>query len=184
VTLLGRVAAELGRSGIAAAVCGASALAIHGVARSTYDIDLITTDARALDDGTWRSLAASDVNVEIRRGDHDDPLRGVVRVTQDGQRPVDVVVGRHAWQTAIVDAADPQQILGAPVRVVDVPSLILLKLYAGGPQDLWDIEQLMAHATADTVRAVDAVIDQLPATSRTSWAPFRSRKGTDRPRRT
>jgi hypothetical protein len=175
VTLFGRVAAELGRGGIHAAVCGATALAAHGVARSTYDIDLLTTDARVLDEDLWRALAASGVNVEVRRGDRDDPLRGVVRITQQGQRPVDIIVGRHAWQTAIVDAADAHQILGAHVPVVDVPSLILLKLYAGGPQDLWDIEQLMATASADTVRAVDAVIDQLPATSRTLWTPFRSR---------
>jgi hypothetical protein len=100
--------------------------------------------------------SASGVNVEVRRGDRDDPLCGVVRITQQGQRPVDIIVGRHAWQTAIVDAADAHQILGAHVPVVDVPSLILLKLYAGGPQDLWDI-------------------DQLPATSRTLWTPFRSR---------
>jgi hypothetical protein len=175
VTLLGRVAAELGRTHIATAVCGASALAVHGIARSTYDIDLLTTDPRTLHDETWRALAASGVNVEIRRGDHDDPLGGVVRVTQEGQRPVDVIVGRHAWQTAVVDAADPMRILDAPVRVVDVPSLILLKLYAGGPQDLWDIEQLMATATSDVVRAVDAVIGELPAASRALWEPFKSR---------
>lgn len=175
MTLLGRVAAELGRANIASAVCGAGALAVHGIARSTYDIDLLTTDLRALHDQTWRTLAATDVHVEIRRGDDDDPLLGVVRATQDGERPVDVIVGRHAWQTAVVDAASPSRVLGAPVRVVDVPSLILLKLYAGGPQDLWDIEQLLALAGADVVRAVDAVVGQLPASSRALWEPFRSR---------
>jgi hypothetical protein len=88
VTLLRRVVTELGRSGIAAPVCGAG------------------------------------VDVEVRWGEHDDPLRGVVRITQQGQRPV---------------------------------------------------EQLMATATADTVRAVDSVIDQLPPASRALWTPFRSR---------
>lgn len=175
MTLFARVAAELGRTGIAAAVCGAGALAVHGVARSTYDIDLLTTDPRTLHDATWRSLAATGVNVEIRRGDDDDPLRGVVRVTQEGERSVDLIVGRYPWQTAIVDAASPLQILGASVRVVDVPSLILLKLYAGGPQDLWDIEQLMATATGDTIRAVDAVVGELPASNRALWEPFRTR---------
>jgi hypothetical protein len=175
VTLLARVVAELGRTGIASAVCGAGALAVHGVARSTYDIDLLTTDARALHDATWRRLAGTEVRIEIRKGDDDDPLRGVVRVTQNDERPVDVIVGRHAWQTAIVDAARASQMLGAAVRVVDVPSLVLLKLYAGGPQDLWDIEQLLALGRADVVRAVDAVVDQLPASSRALWEPFRSR---------
>jgi nucleotidyltransferase AbiEii toxin of type IV toxin-antitoxin system len=175
VTLLARVAAELERAGIATAVCGAGALAVHGIARSTYDIDLLTTDPSTLRDATWRTLAGTQVHVEIRRGDDDDPLLGVVRVKQDKERPVDVIVGRHAWQTAVVDAASPSRVLGAPVRVVDVPSLILLKLYAGGPQDLWDIEQLLALAGDDVVRAVDAVIGQLPPSSRALWEPFRSR---------
>ena len=175
MTLLGRVVAQLERSGIACAICGAGALAVHGVARSTYDIDLLTTDARTLHDATWRTLVATNISVEIRRGDDDDPLRGVVRVTQADERPVDVIVGRHTWQTAIVDAAGASQMLGVPVRVVDVPSLILLKLYAGGPQDLWDIEQLMAGADAGVVRAVDAVIDQLPRHAHALWEPFRSR---------
>ena len=174
MTLLARVTAELERAGIAAAVCGAGALAVHGVARSTYDIDLLTTDPRTLHDAIWQGLAGTQVDVEIRRGDDDDPLLGVVRVTQDKERPVDVIVGRHAWQRAVVDAASPARVLGATVGVVDVPSLILLKLYAGGPQDLWDIEQLLAVAGDDVVRAVDAVIGQLPAPSRALWEPFRS----------
>ena len=175
MTLLGRVAAELERARIASALCGAGALAVHGVARSTYDIDLLATDPRTLHDATWQSLAATGTHVEIRRGDDDDPLRGVVRVTQDGERPVDVIVGRYPWQTAVVDAAIPSQVLDVTVRVVDVPSLILLKLYAGGSQDLWDVEQLMAFAGADVARAVDAVIDQLPNRSRRLWEPFQSR---------
>lgn len=176
MTLLRRVVAELDRARIACAVCGAGALAVHGIARSTYDIDLLTTDPRALSDGSWRALAKTAAQVEIRRGDDEDPLRGVVRVTQDGERPVDVIVGRHAWQTALVDAADTAKVLGTSVRVVDVPSLILLKLYAGGPQDLWDIEQLLSLGSGDVVRAVDAIVGQLPAASRALWEPLRSRQ--------
>jgi hypothetical protein len=59
VTLLARVAAELERAGIATAVCGAGALAVHGIARSTYDIDLLTTDPHTLRDATWRTLAGT-----------------------------------------------------------------------------------------------------------------------------
>jgi hypothetical protein len=175
VTLLERVVAALERARVACAVCGAGALAVHGIARSTYDIDLLTTDPRALSDATWRALAGTAAHVEIRRGDDDDPLRGVVRVTQDGERPVDVIVGRHAWQTALVDAADAARVLGTSVRVVGVPALILLKLYAGGPQDLWDIEQLLAVGGDDAVRAVDAIVGQLPDASRALWEPLRSR---------
>jgi len=175
VILLKRVASVLDRARIAAAVIGASALAVHGVARSTYDVDLLTTDPRALQDLIWRSLAGSGVEVEIRRGDDEDPLRGVVRMTKSGERTVDLVVGRHAWQTAAVDSATPARILGVDIPVVDRASLILLKLYAGGKQDLWDIEQLMADTTTETVRQVDAILSELPANSRLLWEPLRPR---------
>jgi hypothetical protein len=47
LTLLGPVAARLGVEGIAFAVIGATAMAVHGVARSTLDVDLLATQHRA-----------------------------------------------------------------------------------------------------------------------------------------
>ena len=80
------------RGGAGGSGCGAIA----------FDIDLLTTDTRVLDAGTWRSLSA---DVDIRRGDLDDPLAGVVRAAVADDRPIDVVVGRHAWQTHAVERA-------------------------------------------------------------------------------
>ena len=102
MTALDRVCAVLNDHQIAYALIGAAALAARGVARSTFDIDLLTTDQRVLDAGTWRSLSA---DVDIRRGDLDDPLAGVVRAAVADDRPIDVVVGRHAWQTHAVERA-------------------------------------------------------------------------------
>jgi hypothetical protein len=49
VTLFGSVVALLDQEHIPCAVIGASALAVHGVPRSTYDIDLLVTSPRGLD---------------------------------------------------------------------------------------------------------------------------------------
>jgi hypothetical protein len=103
-------------------------MAAHGVSRSTLDVDLLTTDARVLDQRMWH--AAQGASTDIRLGDADDPLLGVVRVRRD-ERQVDVIVGRHAWQTAIVDGARPVDIEGESIPVADAAGLILLKLYAG-----------------------------------------------------
>jgi len=49
--------------------------------------------------------------------------------------------------------------------------LIRLKLYAGGSQDSWDIEQLLA-ASADRgalIREVESGLDSLPAEVRRLW---------------
>ena len=50
-------------------------------------------------------------------------------------------------------------------------NLILLKLYAGGPQDAWDIEQLLASGDRDgLVVAVSAALPALPEEARRQWA--------------
>ena len=79
MTALERVCGILDTHHIPCALIGAAALAARGVARSTYDIDLLTTDRRVLEDGTWLELRSA-ASIDIRRGDLDDPLGGVTRI--------------------------------------------------------------------------------------------------------
>jgi hypothetical protein len=79
VALVDRVADLLDEHSIAFAVIGASALATRGVSHSTFDIDLLTVDARVLQESLWEPMQ-SEATIDIRRGDFDDPLRGVVRI--------------------------------------------------------------------------------------------------------
>ena len=52
---------------------------------------------------------------------------------------------------------------------------LLLKIAAGGPQDLWDIHELMNYVDRPVVLAeVDASIGQLPSDAQTLWARVRS----------
>ena len=51
---------------------------------------------------------------------------------------------------------------------------MLLKLYAGGSQDRWDIEQLLAlDGRVDVLRDVDTRIVELPRAARELWAQLR-----------
>jgi hypothetical protein len=171
MTLLARVTALLARERIRVALIGASALAVHGVSRSTVDIDLLTTDVRALAAKTW---ILPDAAVDIRPGDADDPLAGVIRISHPDERDIDIVVGRTMWQAALVEQARPLVLGDATVGVVEAPGLILLKLYAGGSQDAWDIGQLLAAGDRAVLsRAVDALVVQLPADAQALWQRLR-----------
>jgi hypothetical protein len=44
LTLLGRVHSALAEAGVPHALIGGAALALYGVSRSTYDIDLLATE--------------------------------------------------------------------------------------------------------------------------------------------
>lgn len=168
--LLDRVLAALEEARVPCALIGAAALAVHGISRSTLDLDLLVTDTRVLDPAFWPAIQANGAVVEIRAGDAADPLAGVVRCRASGQRDVDVVVGRHAWQTELLQRAQPMPRRGRALPTARAEDLILLKLYAGGSQDRWDIEQLLDAPDRDRlVASVDARLPSLPPSAQRMW---------------
>ena len=171
LSLIERVAVQLAQRRVPFAVIGAAALAVHGVSRGTRDLDLFTLARECLDSATWAPLEASGVHVRARRGDADDPLAGVVRFTVPGEGPVDLVVGKSAWQAAIPDRARPAFVAGVRLPVARASDIVLLKLYGGGPQDAWDIEQLLAAGDrASLIAEVEAAVATLPTESRELWS--------------
>ena len=171
VSLLERVAGVLDEAGARYAVIGAAAMAVHGVGRSTRDVDLLTSSAEWIDAARWVPLSEAGVHVSVVRGDADDPLAGVIRLDQAGERPVDLVVGRHRWQQRVLERAEPALAAGTTLPTARAPDLVLLKLFAGGSQDAWDIEQLLAGPDrASLVADVTAEIDDLPARCGKFWS--------------
>jgi hypothetical protein len=166
VNLLPRIAAYLRDRNVPCALIGGDALAVHGVSRATLDQDLLAVDARVLDTKTWEGLAEPSLDIDIRRGDADDPLRGVVRITgSKAERPLDLVVGRYQWQErAIARATLVTLDEGVDVPVVQARDLVLLKLYAGGPQDAWDIQRLLGASASNAalMAEVEADVSVLP----------------------
>ncbi|MEO5822631.1 MAG: hypothetical protein ABIT71_19145 [Vicinamibacteraceae bacterium] len=169
--LLDLVSRRLAAGNAPHALIGAAALAIHGIARSTYDVDLLTTDRGVLEPVFWDPLRADGASIDARRGDHDDPLAGVVRVSAAGARPVDVIVGKWRWQARAVERAE--RLPDGPL-VVAARDLVALKLYAGGTQDLWDVQALLALPDASVlIAAVDDDLADLPLDVRARWAQLR-----------
>lgn len=171
MTLLAEVVACLEHEGSQHAMIGATAMAALGAGRSTQDLDILTNDRTVLRSARWQRLGESGATIEIRHGDIQDPLVGVVRVSRAGERPVDVIVGEGAWQDRILEEASVRQISDVEVPVVNEVGLVLLKLYAGGPQDRWDIEQLLLQ-TADRTqleRSIGERVSELPARCSRLW---------------
>jgi hypothetical protein len=156
------------------ALIGAAALAVHGVSRSTRDLDVLVAGAECLAAAYWEPLRAAGAVVDIRRGDEDDPLAGVVRLRVGAEPPLDVIVGKSAWQAGVLARAQEASLEGDPVPVVRRVDLILLKLFAGGPQDAWDIEQLLAVPERPALeREVEQQLAALPEACRRLWARIR-----------
>lgn len=166
MSLLDEIRSTLDAAGIRHALIGALALSAYGINRATLDLDLFTTDARCLTSTLWTDLQNRGVAVEVRKGDLTDPLAGVVRFQAPGEGPVDVVVGKFVWQTKILERAES---LGE-TPLVRAADLVLLKLYAGGPQDAWDVQQLLARPfREELIREVDSRLSDLPPRCQDLW---------------
>jgi len=168
--LLARVLALLQSANVPHALIGAGAMAVHAVSRATLDLDLLVADRSLLDPQRWGGLSGGNVLVEVRRGDSEDPLAGVVRIRETGERSVDVIVGRDAWQDGIIRRAERLTVGELVVPVVRTADLILLKLFAGGSQDAWDIEELLSAADREAVASeVEQRLRELPPDCAALW---------------
>ncbi len=88
--------------------------------------DSVTTDVRVLEAGLWEPLRAGGAEVDIRRGDLEDPLGGVIRVTggrrtphrcRARQGPLAVSIGR-ASRSASGWAADRRRPRPRPAQAL------------------------------------------------------------------
>jgi hypothetical protein len=146
--LADEVAAVLASHGAKTAVIGAIALAIHGYARGTEDLDLATAIDLAVLRKAASDLEARGCVVRLGEPDADDPLGGVLTVSRAEADPVQVVnyanpfrPGSGALAASALASALPN-LLGS-LAVVDLPHLVALKLYAGGRKSTVDVLEIL-----------------------------------------
>ena len=135
--------------GTPSAVIGAIALAFHGYARATQDVDLAThADPRTVLRELAYALRQRGYAIQLILPDEADPLGGVLSVTGEDFDAVQVVNFYNPWnlsgnpgESSIRAAIE--RIPGYDLRVVDLPHLIALKLYAGGARSRGDVLELI-----------------------------------------
>jgi len=112
-------------------------VAAYGHERATKDVDLITRlplrDAKA-------RLVERGFAVEVRRG---DPVEGVPTFLQARVNDVVIDVLPMLAQINWDRLTEVPLVSGTAVKVIDLDTLLLLKLRAGGVQDVLDVAQLV-----------------------------------------
>lgn len=175
MNLLGLVVEHLASRKVPHALVGGMALAAYGVARATLDADVLVVTTDILESASWKDLEQVGAKVDVRRGDADDPFRAVIRITRSGYSPVDVLVGRFVWQREIVERATRVTLQDFELPVATAADLVLLKLFAGGPQDLVDAQRLLDGPIKNAlVGEVDSRIHALPESCRRDWLRMKS----------
>jgi len=133
------------------ALIGGLALAAHGAARATVDLDLLAEAERADDVeriARERGYECLHRSAHVANFASPDPSRG----------RVDFLFARQAHGRAMLARAVPHTILGHRIRVVDASDLIGLKVQASSNDpyrrhiDLADIGRLLEVAEVDLAR--------------------------------
>lgn len=143
---LQKAVAALDRLGIPYALIGGLAVAARGAVRATQDVDLLVAVAVQEAPSLEQSLRDSGFQATYYHGAADDPIAGVLRLaisTAGAEVKCDVLLASRAWQTQAVRNATVVDLGSFVVKVAQAADLFLLKLYAGGPQDLIDAAQLL-----------------------------------------
>jgi hypothetical protein len=143
---LQKVITALNRLEIPHALIGGLAVAARGAIRATRHVDLIVDlpvhEASSLE----RSLRDNGFQATSYRGAADDPIVGVLRLAvpvAGAEVNCDLLFASRAWQTRAIKNATAVDLGSFLVSVALPADLFLLKLYAGGPQDLMDAAQLL-----------------------------------------
>jgi hypothetical protein len=140
-----RIAAILAEERVPAVVIGAVALAAHQYVRSTLDVDFgVDVDLKRMR-GLLATLRSLGYDAELREPDADDPLGGVIDIP-GAFGLVQIVNFGERFPAAIRDSLSGEDIRLRPdgaLRVMPIPQLVALKLYAGGWKSLADIVELL-----------------------------------------
>lgn len=133
----------LERAGIAYAVVGAMAAAVHGVVRASMDADaVILLPAHRVTELAHECCAAGFI-AEVRHGDPDDPIGAVLALSDEFGNRVDLLLGLRGLGADTYSRAIVIPFQDCHLRVVGREDLIAMKLFARGPQDLVDAEQAL-----------------------------------------
>ncbi len=140
-------------------VIGAAALAGHHYVRLTNDLDL--GGNLSLDElrGLAEILKKRGYSVELREPDADDPLGGVLDITGSfGQ--IQIISFHDRFPAVIRDALQEATLRVAedsPLRIIPLPHLVVLKLYAGGMKSMADILEVLSFNEDADLGAIDAL---------------------------
>ncbi|HVT05446.1 MAG TPA: hypothetical protein VHL58_18960 [Thermoanaerobaculia bacterium] len=158
---LAKLVEVLEREKVPYVLIGAFAMMARNAGRATFDVDFMTTDSRTLK-MDWPLLVRLDVPVEVRRGEHDDPLAGVIRFAPPSQMSFDLVVGKWKWQKDIIDRAERFDVRGTILPVARVADICLQKIDTGGPQDARDAAMLLERfpSAAQELRQLSASLPE------------------------
>jgi hypothetical protein len=138
-------------------VIGAVALAAHRYVRFTKDIDLgVLADLSGMR-SIVEALRSDGYDAEFHEPDATDPLGGVIDVSGPFGL-VQIISFEDRFPAVIRDALETDEVLsirpGSSLRIMPIPHLVALKLYAGDHKSRADILELLRRNPEQDIEVI------------------------------
>jgi hypothetical protein len=128
------------------AVIGALAASIHGVVRASMDADVVLSlglrEAGILE----RAFKAAGFQTELTRGDFEDPISGLLRLSDSFGNRVDLLIGLRGLEIQAFSRVVEVPFQGTTLRFIGREDFVAMKLFAGGPVDIVDATRAVSAA--------------------------------------
>jgi hypothetical protein len=117
---------------------------VHGAGRVSLDADLVVSSSVMEGTRIEKALKEAGLTSEFRRGDPEDAIPGLVRVSDSFGNQVDVLLGIRGLDPKAFSRTVEVPLEGTQLRFVGREDFIAMKVAAGGPIDLADAESAIA----------------------------------------
>ncbi len=120
------------------AVIGALAASIHGVVRASMDADVLLSVSVQEVNTLEVAFKGAGFRTELRRGDFQDPIPGMLKVSDSHGNRVDLLLGLRGTDPHAFSRLVEIPFQGATLKFIGREDFIAMKVFAGGPMDLVD----------------------------------------------
>jgi hypothetical protein len=125
---------------------GGLAVSAWSPPRATMDVDFLVLVEDSKLNHLVKALCDAGLNAELRRGGYDDPVPCLIRADS-----LDIIVATKKYEAEAIEQSITVDVLGRDIPVASPEYLIILKLKAGGPRDILDVQEILAANLVDRV---------------------------------
>jgi hypothetical protein len=168
-------------------VCGAQAAILHGTARLTADVDVTVALGQITPERMVNAAAKHGFYAQIPSPDFIAVTRVIPLVHRTSRLPVDLILAGPGLEDLFFERATEFRVGRISVPVASLEDLIVMKVIAGRPKDLEDVDALLvSRADVDVARIretlslAERALDQSDL-SRAFEACVRRRRTADKP---
>ncbi|WP_258359490.1 nucleotidyl transferase AbiEii/AbiGii toxin family protein [Moorella sulfitireducens] len=122
---------------------GGYAVAAYGAPRYTADVDFLVSRLNDYLAHLQANLQEENLSFVLSRTDVLDPLGDIITIKLTV--PVQLIEAKYTYHYKAIERAQIIKYENHDLKIISPEDLIILKLKAGGPKDLWDVENILSH---------------------------------------